>query len=94
MCVSSEHVAAALLERERDIARKSDKVKVKPAAILDKIVEGTIEKYYATACLLEQPFIKNDKQTVKDFGASKIAELGENIVVRRFVRYQVGESVD
>ncbi len=94
VCVSREQVPAALLERERDIARNSDKVKGKPAAILDKIVEGTIEKYYATACLLEQPFIKNDKQTVKDFVASKIAELGENIVVRRFVRYQVGESVD
>ena len=94
VCVSREQVPAALLERERDIARNSDKVKGKPAAILDKIVEGTIEKYYATACLLEQPFIKNDKQTVKDFVASKIAELGENIVVRRFVRYQVGEAVD
>ena len=93
-CGSREQVPAALLERERDIARNSDKVKGKPAAILDKIVEGTIEKYYATSCLLEQPFIKNDKQTVKDFVASKIAELGENIVVRRFVRYQVGESVD
>ena len=94
VCVSREQVPAELLERERDIARNSDKVKGKPDAILDKIVEGTIEKYYTTACLLEQPFIKNDKQTVKDFVASKIAELGENIVVRRFVRYQVGESVD
>ena len=84
------------MSAERDIARNSDKVKGKPAAILDKIVEGTIEKYYATACLLEQPFIKNDKQTVKDFVASKISELGENIVVRRFVRlpsWRVGRLI-
>ncbi len=91
-CVSREQIPTVLLEKERDIAR--GQVQGKPANIVEKIVEGKIEKYYSTACLLEQPFIKNPDQTIKDLLASKITELGENMIIRRFVRYQVGESVE
>lgn len=92
ICVSREQVPAATLAKERDIA--AGQVVGKPANIIEKIVDGKIDKYYSTVCLLEQPFIKNPDQTVKDYVASKISEMGENIVVRRFVRYQVGESIE
>ncbi len=92
--VRREDVPANVIAKEREIAGGSDKNKGKPANIIEKIVEGTIEKYYTTVCLMEQAFIKNDKQTIKDLVASKIAELGENIVIRRFVRYQVGEGIE
>ena len=65
----------------------------KPANIVDKIVDGKIEKFYSTLCLLEQAFIKDPDLTIKDFTNSKIAELGENIVIRRFTRYMVGENL-
>ncbi len=92
ICVSREQVSATTLAKERDIA--AGQVVGKPANIIEKIVDGKIDKYFSTVCLLEQPFIKNPDQTVKDYVASKIAELGENIVVRRFVRFQVGESIE
>jgi elongation factor Ts len=65
----------------------------KKAEALQKIVEGRLEKYYAQVCLLDQPFIKDPAVTIKQLIQSKIAELGENIVIRRFVRYQLGESL-
>ncbi|WP_050030721.1 translation elongation factor Ts [Verrucomicrobium sp. BvORR034] len=83
-----EDVPETLLEKEREIA--ADQVKGKPANVVDKIVEGKINKYFADNCLLEQPFIKDDKIVIRDLVKSKIAELGENIVVRRFTRYAVG----
>ncbi|WP_009958902.1 translation elongation factor Ts [Verrucomicrobium spinosum] len=83
-----EDVPESLLEKEREIA--ADQVKGKPANVVDKIVEGKINKYFADNCLLEQPFIKDDKVVIRDLVKSKIAELGENIVVRRFTRYAVG----
>ena len=92
ICVSREQVPAALVAREREIA--ADQVKGKPAAIIEKIVDGKIDKYFAGVCLLDQPFIKNPDQSVNDFVKSKIAELGENIVVRRFTRYMVGEAIE
>lgn len=82
-----EDVPESLLEKEREIA--ADQVKGKPANVVDKIVEGKINKYFADNCLLEQPFIKDDKVVIRDLVKSKIAELGENIVVRRFTRYAV-----
>jgi elongation factor Ts len=65
----------------------------KKAEALQKIVEGRLEKHYAQVCLLDQPFIKDPAVTIKQLIQSKIAELGENIVIRRFVRYQLGESL-
>lgn len=83
-----EDVPADLVAKERDIA--AEQVKGKPANVVEKIVDGKMNKFYADYCLLEQPFIKDDKVIIRDFVKSKIAELGENIVVRRFTRYAVG----
>jgi len=89
--VSRDQVPAALLEREKEIYR--GQVKGKPAAITEKIVEGKLDKFYSTVCLLDQAFIKNPYITVTELIASKIAELGENMVIRRFTRYMVGEEL-
>ena len=91
--VDRDEVPAAQLEKERDIARSQ--VLNKPANVVEKIVEGKIDKFYSSICLLDQAFIKaTDNQTVRELVKSKIAELGENIVIRRFTRYMVGESLD
>ncbi len=89
--VSREQVPAPLVEREREIYRAQ--VTGKPANIVEKIVEGKIDKFYSSICLLDQAFIKNPEQTIKDLVALKIAEIGENIVIRRFARYAVGEEI-
>jgi len=92
ICVSRDQVPESLVAREREIA--ADQVKGKPANIIEKIVEGKIDKYFSDVCLLDQKFIKNPDQTISDFVKSKIAELGENIVIRRFTRYMVGEALE
>jgi elongation factor Ts len=90
--VVRDEVPAAVIEREREIYR--EQVKGKPANVVDKIVDGKLEKFYGSVCLVDQAFIKNPDQTIKDLVSSKIAELGENIVIRRFARYAVGEDLD
>src|SRR6184192_3045442 len=89
--VSREDVPGKLIEAEREIYKAQ--VKGKPANVTEKIVNGKLEKFYSTVCLLEQGFIKNPDVTIKDLLNGKIAELGENIVIRRFTRYLVGEPV-
>src|SRR5256886_12358956 len=89
--VSREEVPAKTVEAERAIYEAQ--VKGKPANVVGKIVDGKLDKFYSTVCLLEQGFIKNPDQTVNDLVKSKIAELGENIVIRRFTRYSVGEPL-
>lgn len=89
--VSRDQVPASLLEAERRIY--AAQVTGKPENIVEKIVDGKIDKFYGTLCLLEQAFIKNPDLTIKDYVNSKIAELGENIVIRRFTRYLVGEEL-
>jgi elongation factor Ts len=89
--IRREEIPEALIAKEKEIA--AEQIKDKPAAIVEKIVQGKIDKIFAEQCLLEQAFIKNPDQTIGDFVKSKIAELGENLVVRRFVRYAVGEEV-
>lgn len=89
--VSRDDVPGNLIEAEREIYKAQ--VKGKPDAVMSKIVEGKLEKFYSTVCLLEQGFIKNPDQTIKELISSKIAELGENIVIRRFTRYLVGEAL-
>lgn len=91
VCVSRDQVDTAQIEREKAIYRQQ--VEGKPANIVDKIVEGKVEKFYGTVCLMEQPFIKNPDMTISDLVKAKITELGENIVIRRFTRYMVGEGV-
>jgi elongation factor Ts len=89
--VSREDVPSKLIDAEREIYQAQ--VKGKPANVVEKIVDGKLDKFYSTVCLLEQGFIKNPDATVKDLLSSKIAELGENIVIRRFTRYLVGEPL-
>ncbi len=86
--VSREQVAEADLAKEREIA--AAQVQGKPPAAVQKIVEGKLEKYYSTVCLLDQPFVKIPEKTIKEILTEKIAKIGENIQVRRFVRYQLG----
>lgn len=88
--VSREQVPEKLVLAEREIY--AAQVFGKPANIVDKIVDGKIDKFYSTVCLMEQPFIKNPDLTIKELLNSKIAELGENMIIRRFTRYMVGED--
>src|SRR2546429_4119900 len=89
--VSREEVPAKTVEAERAIYEAQ--VKGKPANVVGKIVDGKLDKFYSTVCLLEQGFIKNPDQTIQELVGAKIAELGENIVIRRFTRYLVGEAL-
>ncbi len=90
--VRREDVTQAALDKERDIARARAVAEGKPEKILDKIVEGRLAKYYEEVCLLEQPFIKENTTTITDLIKAKIAKLGENISVARFVRFKVGDT--
>src|SRR5256886_5737375 len=89
--VSRDDVPSKLIEAEREIYQAQ--VKGKPANVVEKIVNGKLDKYYSEVCLLEQGFVKTPDATIKDLLSSKIAELGENIVIRRFTRYLVGEPL-
>ena len=91
LVVSREQVDSKLVEAERAIY--CEQVKGKPEAIVKKIVDGKLDKFYSTICLMEQTFVKNPDLTIKDYISSKITELGENIIIRRFTRYMVGEDV-
>ena len=86
--VRREEVPEADLAKEREIA--SAQVQGKPPAALQRIIEGKLEKYYSTVCLLDQPFVKQPEKTVKDILTEKVAKIDENIQVRRFIRYQLG----
>jgi elongation factor Ts len=88
--IKREDVPATTVEAEKEIYRAQ--VKDKPAQAVDKIIQGKLEKYFSTVCLIEQPFVKNPEITIKDHVAAKVAQLGENIVIRRFVRWQLGEE--
>lgn len=85
-----EDVPADVLDAERTEYRKEAEAAGKPAAVIDKIVEGKIDKFYDEVCLLRQPFVKDDKVRIGDLISQAIAKLGENIVVRRFVRFEIG----
>ncbi len=90
--VRREEVTEAILEKERDIARDRAKNEGKPEKVIERIIEGRMEKYYEEVVLLEQPFVKESSLTVKDLINQKIAKLGENITVARFIRMKVGET--
>src|SRR5690349_12069349 len=89
--VSRADVPGNLIEAEREIYKAQ--AKGKPENVMEKMIEGKLEKFYSTVCLLEQGFIKNPDITINDLLTAKIAELGENIIIRRFVRYLVGEPL-
>jgi elongation factor Ts len=92
--IKREDVSAEEIERERDIYRKQVLEQGKPEKIVDKIVEGKLDRFYSEICLLEQAYIKDPDRKVSDLLQDAVARMGENIQVRRFMRYQVGESVD
>jgi len=90
--IRKEDVTAEATEKEKDIQRARALADGKPEKIVDKVVEGRMSKFYEEICLLEQPFIKDNTTTVNDLIKQKIAKLGENITVARFVRFKVGET--
>lgn len=92
--IDREGIPPEILEREREIYVSQARESGKPANVIDKIAEGKMKKFYGDACLLEQPFVKNPDTTVQDLLNDLIAKTGENMVIRRFVRYQLGESDD
>jgi len=93
VAVARDQLAPALIEKEREIA--AEQVKNKPPQAIAKIVEGKLEKYFQTYCLLDQGFVKrNSEITVRDHVAAVAKQLGDEIVIRRFIRFQVGEAAD
>jgi elongation factor Ts len=90
--VSREDVTEADLEREKEIYRAQAAATGKPANIIEKMLEGKLGKFYEEFCLLDQPFIKDQSQTIAQIVATKVAKLGENITVRRFARFKVGAA--
>lgn len=91
--VRREEVDPQELEKEKEILRAQALNEGKPEKIIDKMVEGRIEKYYAQVCLMDQEFIKDGEKKVKDVVAELIAKIGENISIRRFTRYEMGEGL-
>ncbi len=90
--VRREDVPEKVLADEREIARDQALKSGKPPAVVEKIVEGRLEKFFAEACLLEQPFVKDPDKTVGQLVAETVAKIGENVQVRRFTRYVLGEG--
>ena len=89
-----EDVPAEILDAERSIYRAQAAGTGKPAAVIEKIVDGKVEKFFSDVCLLEQPFIKEPQRSVGQLVTDAVAKIGENLVVRRFARFQLGEASD
>ncbi len=94
MYVSPEDIPEEVLEREKEIYRKQAEGEGKPEKIIPRIVEGKLKKFYKEVCLLEQPYIRDDSLTIQDLLNELVSVLGEKIVIRRFVRFEVGEKLD
>ncbi len=92
--VRREDVPAEIVAKELEIAKAQMRDQKKPEAILERIAQGKLEKFYEQACLLEQPFVKDDKKKIQDVIAEAVARIGENIQVRRFARFQLGEGLE
>ena len=90
--VYREDIPAPVLEKERGIFDAQARALGKPDKVVEQIVQGKIEKFYTETCLWEQPFIKDPEMKVRDLVTQKIAKIGENIRIRRFIRYQLGEG--
>ncbi|MCK4537752.1 MAG: translation elongation factor Ts [Candidatus Krumholzibacteria bacterium] len=91
LVVKREELSAEVIENEKEIFRNQALQSGKPEKVLDKIVEGKLEKFYHETVLLDQPFVKDDKMTVGDLLNETIGKLGENMLIRRFARFQLGE---
>lgn len=92
VCVRREEMPAQLLEKEKEIFRAQAKETGKPDQVIEKIVEGKVEKFFKETCLMEQAYVKNPDITLTDLINDKIAQIGESISIRRFSRYQLGEE--
>lgn len=92
--VSKDEVPADEVEHEKEILRHQALNEGKPEKIVDKMVEGRIAKFYKEICLLEQPFVKNPDQTIEDLVKEQIMAVGENVKIRRFARFQLGEGIE
>ena len=92
--LSRKDVPAEIVEHEREVLRAQALNEGKPEKIVDKMVEGRVEKFYKDNCLLEQAFIKDPDKSVTDIVNAQISKIGENILVRRFTRYQLGEGIE
>lgn len=90
--ITREEVPPEVIERERAIYRAEALGEGKPEKVVERIVDGRMEKFYQQTCLMEQPFVKDEGRTVRDIISDVAARLGENIVLRRFVRYKLGEE--
>ena len=91
--ISREEVQSDVLEKEKDIFKTQAEKSKKPAAVIERIVKGKIEKYYQETCLVDQTFIKDSNKNIKTLLLETIAKLGENIVIRRFARFKLGEDL-
>ena len=92
--VRREDVPSAIVEHERDVLRKEAESAGKPAAVVERMVEGRLRRFFSEQCLLEQPYVRDPDHTVGDVVQELVARLGENIVVRRFQRYERGEELE
>lgn len=92
--IRREDVPQEVIEKEKEILKQQALNEGKPEKIVDKMVEGRIEKFYKEVCLLEQPFIKNPDITIQDLLNEKIAKIGENMTIRRYARFEVGEGLE
>ncbi len=92
LAVRREEIDATVLAREKEIYREQVRAQKKPENIVERIIEGKVDKFYQENCLLEQPFVKDPQITVKDYLTSTIAKIGENISIARFVRFKLGEN--
>jgi elongation factor Ts len=92
--LTSEEVPEQVLDEERQIYRKQALDDGKPEKIVDKIVEGRLKKFYAEVCLMDQPYIREQKMSVEKLRKDLVAKVGENVVIRRFARFQLGEGIE
>jgi elongation factor Ts len=92
--LDQDQVPGEVLEKEREILRTQARESGKPEKVIERIVEGRLDKFFSEVCLLSQPFIKDPDRTVRDLLNEAISRIGENISIRRFVRYQLGEAPD
>ncbi|MBF8983062.1 translation elongation factor Ts [Lutibacter sp. B2] len=92
--IAREEVPSEKIEKEKEILRVQALNEGKPEKIIDKMVEGRIEKFYKEICLLEQPFVKDSDVTIQDLLNQKIAKIGEKLSIRRFARFEVGEGIE
>lgn len=92
--VSRADVSVTDLEKEKDVHRAQLKIEGKPEAMIEKIVEGKLAKFYGEICLLEQPFLKDEEKTIEQLLGEKTGEIGEKISIRRFTRYELGEGIE